>query len=218
MLTKGRNLPVEIYSSDECLRDIPRLTRVIDFVILVEAVVALLLVISFVTISNQLALGAQQNCTRGWYVTGYFIPVEGNYNGSKQIVKVIAPNSAVQNRTFYKSFLHEVRVEGWGKTVAGDYIGLVTNDRQWHSASNPTGAGGEPLMRNTVAVDPNIIKLGKKLIIPTLPGPWNTTTLNAADVGPGIKGKHVDVYTGGGKNAGEETRRITGHDNQLCLM
>jgi 3D (Asp-Asp-Asp) domain-containing protein len=176
------------------------------------------LVISLSTPSNQVLLADQQKCTGGWYITGYFTPFEGDYNGSKQILSVITPESVAKQRAFAKSFLHEVKVEGWGRTLAGDYIGLVTTDKQWHSASNPTGGAGKPLIQHTVAVDPNIIKMGQKLIIPTLPEPWNTTTLTAADVGPDIKDKHLDVFTGEGKNAGEETRRITGYDNQVCLL
>lgn len=174
-----------------------------------------MLVIPLTTPSSQ---AVQQKCTRGWYITGYFTPVERDYNGSKQIINVIAPGSVVHGRAFYKSFLHEVQIEGWGRTLEGDYVGLVTNDRQWHSASKPTGSTDEPLLNHSVAVDPTIIKMGQKLMIPTLPKPWNTTTLTAADVGPDIKGKHIDVYTGEGKNAGQETRRITGYNNQLCLM
>jgi 3D (Asp-Asp-Asp) domain-containing protein len=194
------------------------LHNVMDLVILVGAMMALLLVTPLGAPSNQVLLAVQQKCTKGWYITGYFTPIESDYNGSKQLISVIAPTSVVQERAFYKSFLHEVQIEGWGRTLAGDYIGLVTNDKQWHSASNPTGASGEPLMQHTVAVDPNILKMGQKLRIPTLPEPWNTTTLTAADVGPDIKGKHLDVFTGDGKNAGKETRRITGYDNQVCLL
>lgn len=175
------------------------------------------LVVLFVNPLNQTLLAAQQKCTTGWYITGYFTPKEGDYNGSKQSIQVISPTSVIQNRVFYSSFLHEVQIEGWGKTLEGDYIGLVTNDKQWHSASKPTGSADEPLLQHSVAVDPGKIKMGQKLTIPTLPGPWNTTLLTASDVGPDIKGKHIDVYTGEGKAAGKETRRITGYDNQVCL-
>jgi membrane-bound lytic murein transglycosylase len=54
-------------------------------------------------------------------------------------------------------------------------------------------------------------------MIPTLPQPWNAITFNADDVGPDIKGKHIDVYTGEGFQAGKETFRITGLHNQVCL-
>jgi 3D (Asp-Asp-Asp) domain-containing protein/peptidoglycan/xylan/chitin deacetylase (PgdA/CDA1 family) len=160
---------------------------------------------------------ALQNCSSGWYVTGYSTPVESDYNGSKQIVKVISLNSGVKERAFYNSFLRVVEVEGWGKTLEGDYVGFQTTDKQWHSSPYPVDSKDQPIQQGTVAVDPTIIKISQRLIIPTLPPPWDNRTLTANDVGPDIKGKHIDVYTGEGKNAKEETFRITNHDNVLCL-
>lgn len=177
-----------------------------------------LLGIPLITAPNHILLAAQQKCSKGWYITGYFTPIEGDYNGSKQITKVITPASIVQNRTFYKSFLHDVEVEGWGKTLQGDYIGLVTSDKQWHSASKPIGGTDHPLLPHSIAVDPKMIKMGQQLMIPTLPQPWNTITFTADDVGPDIKGKHIDVYTGEGFKAGKETFGITGYHNQVCLI
>ena len=166
---------------------------------------------------NHILLAADQKCSKGWLITGYYTPVEADYNGSKQITEVISPSSTIQNRSFYKSFLHDVGIEGWGKTLDGDYIGLVTNDKLWHSASKPEGGTDQPLLPHTVAVDPKKIKMGQQLTIPTLPQPWNAITFNADDVGPDIKGKHIDVYTGEGFQAGKETFRITGFHNQVCL-
>lgn len=186
--------------------------------ITIAAALALLLVMPTWIHYNKVLLAAQQNCTGGWYITGYSTPVEGDYNGSKQIVQVLSPTSSVQEREFYKSFLHDVEVEGWGRTLEGDYVGLVTNDKQWHSSPYPVGSTDEPLKPHTVAVDPNLIKIGQRLIIPTLPAPWNKTNLTAEDVGPDIKGKHIDVYAGEGKHAAKETFRITGHDNEVCIM
>jgi 3D domain len=186
--------------------------------ITIAAVLALLLVVPTWIHYNKVLLAVQQNCTGGWYITGYSTPVEGDYNGSKQTVSVISPTSSVQEREFYNSFLREVEVEGWGRTLEGDYVGLVTNDKQWHSSPYPVGSTDEPLKAHTVAVDPNLIKIGQRLNIPTLPAPWNNTTLTAQDVGPDIKGKHIDVYTGEGKHAGAETFRITGHGNDVCIL
>jgi 3D (Asp-Asp-Asp) domain-containing protein len=177
----------------------------------------LLLVIQVGIYNNNRLLAAQQNCSRGWYITGYSTPVESDYNGSKQVVKVISPASVVQEREFYKTFLRVVEIQGWGKTLEGDYVGLVTNDKQWHSSPYSVGSKDEPLKQHTVAVDPNIININQRLTIPTIPEPWNKITLIAEDVGPDIKGKHIDVYTGEGKLAAEETYRITGHGHVVCL-
>ena len=184
---------------------------------IVIALVLLLLIPTWIHY-NKVLLAVQQNCTADWYVTGYSTPVESDYNGSKLLVKVISHSSVVQGREFYKSFLHDVKVEGWGRTLEGDYVGLDTNDKQWHSSPYPVGSTDGPLRPHNIAVDPNLIRIGQKLVISTLPAPWNKITLIAEDVGPDIKGKHIDVYTGEGKNAGEETFRITGHNNEVCTL
>lgn len=46
--------------------------------------------------------------------------------------------------------------------------------------------------------------MGQKPMIPTLPESRNTTTFTAADLEPDIKGNHLDVSTGEGKNAGRK--------------
>jgi hypothetical protein len=45
----------------------------------------------------------------------------------------------------------------------------------------------------------------------------NQLVINTSDVGPSIKGKHIDVYTGEGNKAKLETERITSHDNIVCV-
>jgi len=48
------------------------------------------------------------------------------------------------------------------------------------------------------------------------PYPWNQIVLLAHDVGPAIKGKHIDLYTGEGKQAEMETFRVTSSNNTVC--
>ena len=75
---------------------------------------------------------------------------------------------------------------------------------------------GNPLEVNTVAVDPSIIKAGSQITIPSLPDPWSCAVFVGSDTGPAIIGKHIDVYTGEGKEALEEAYRITGYNNTVC--
>ena len=58
------------------------------------------------------------NCTAGWKITGYFLPLESEYTGPTQTVSVDGVD-----RTFNAKFLTDSKMEGWGKTKAGDYIG-----------------------------------------------------------------------------------------------
>ena len=53
--------------------------------------------------------------------------------------------------------------------------------------------------------------------IATLPSPWGTKTFRASDIGVGIVGQHIDVFTGAGKDAEQETFRITSENNRVCV-
>ena len=155
--------------------------------------------------------GQHESCTAGWNVTGYFTPIETDYSGPTQSTTV---NGTI--RTFYSSFLASVQVEGWGKTKAGDYISY---DNAVYSASAaPENSLGDLLKVGDAAVDFAVIQAGTNITIPSLPAPWNTTRLIADDSGTGIVGPHVDVYTGLGAAAEQETLRITGNDQTVCHL
>ena len=77
---------------------------------------------------------------------------------------------------------------------------------------------GNNLVVGSIAVDPQIIKPGTKITIPTLLQPWNQTVFDSNDVGPAIIGKHIDVYTGEGLDARKEAFRITGYNNSVCFV
>lgn len=151
-----------------------------------------------------------KTCTDGWHVTGYFIPVEGDYS-STSLVTIWTDKGS---RTFYKGFVDKVRIEGSGKTRAGDYLGYWSGG--YHITSTPLTATGKTLQVGHVAVDRSVIPMHTSLTIPTLPSPWNARTFAAEDTGPGIQGKEVDVFTGMGKAAEAETYRITGYNNRVC--
>lgn len=149
-------------------------------------------------------------CSGGWYITGYFTPVETDYSGPTSSVNV----EGVGTYSFYNSFLTTVRTEGWGKTRFGWYVGYYSGG--WHKSNAPLDSTGNALIDGTIATDPSVIGAGKTVKITTLPSPWGGKTYTARDVGGGIIGKHVDVYCGEGGAAEQETFRITGQDNQVC--
>ncbi|MEK0320979.1 MAG: 3D domain-containing protein, partial [Nitrosopumilus sp.] len=74
------------------------------------------------------------------------------------------------------------------------------------------------LIVGMVAVDNSVIEHGSELTIPTLPEPWNDMVFLGSDEGPSIIGKHIDVFTGEGIDAENETFRITGYNNQVCVQ
>lgn len=149
-------------------------------------------------------------CTNGWYITGYFTPIESDYSGDGVAVTI----DEIPHE-FKSDFVDEVKVEGWGRTLGGSYLGWY--DDSFHTSGSPLDGVGNRLDIGSVAVDPSIIYQNAHLVIPTLPFPWDHQVFVASDTGPAIMGKHIDVYTGEGKGALDEAYRITGDNNRVCL-
>ena len=151
------------------------------------------------------------SCTSDWYITGYFLPLESDYSGKSVEISVD------RTKQFYLAdFLEFVKIEGWGRTNAGNYLGwyhgaFTISDRYLDAYDND-------LIVGMVAVDNSVIEHGSELTIPTLPEPWNDMVFSGSDEGPSIIGKHIDVFTGEGIDAENETFRITGYNNQVCVQ
>jgi len=148
-------------------------------------------------------------CNPDWYITGYYTPNESDFSG--EFVEITFDDGTKQ---FKDDFLDKVKKEGWGKTRFSGYVGWY--DNSFHLSNTLLDAYGNRLLIPSVAVDTILIEPNTKLFIPTLPAPWNELVFTASDIGPSIKGKHIDVYTGEGKHAELETFRITGTDNEVC--
>ena len=157
---------------------------------------------------------AGQECSDGWYVTGYFTPDEADYSGEKIEVTVTNPEGETSTRAFYEAFIDVVQTEGFGKTLSGDYLG--EQDGEWHSENGDLDRFGQPLKKGvTVAVDPNVVPFGTELTIPSLPTPWSDYDYKATD--EGVDGRHIDVFTGEGSAAEQETFRITARNQTACM-
>jgi len=151
------------------------------------------------------------SCTSDWYITGYFLPIEADFSG--KLVEI----SVDEVKQFYVAdFVEVVTTEGWGKTNAGNYLGWYNDS--YHIEDTYLDALGNDLVVGMIAVDTSLIEHGSELIIPTLPAPWDDMVFSASDVGPSIIGKHIDVFTGEGINAENETFRITSSDNTVCMQ
>ena len=149
------------------------------------------------------------SCTDGWKVTGYFVPVEEDYSGKTATITI---ND--ESRDFKQDFVDVIMIEGWGRTISGDYLGWY--DDTFHIQQIPLDREGSLLRAGNVAIDETILDHDAKILISTLPYPWNTIEFIATDIGPAIKGKHIDLYTGEGKLAEQETFRVTSSNNTLC--
>ena len=150
------------------------------------------------------------SCTSDWNITGYFLPLESDYSG-----KLIEISVGEGNQSYVADFVDVIRIEGWGRTNAGNYLGWYGDS--YHIADTSLDSQGGDLVVGTIAVDASLIEPGSKLTIPTLPEPWNSIIFSALDEGPSIIGKHIDVFTGEGINAEKETFRITSSDNSVCI-
>ncbi len=149
------------------------------------------------------------DCSSGWNVTGYYIPLEENYFGEFFTIVIDG-----QTREFRQDFIDSIKVEGWGKTLSGDYLGWYNNS--FHLNGNALDKDGNILVVGIIAVDPTIVELNSNLIIPTLPPPWDEIVFLFSDVGSGVNQKHIDVFTGVGTAAEQETFQITSSNNIVC--
>lgn len=149
-------------------------------------------------------------CGGGWWITAYFTPIESDYASTGTITVSTDEGS----RTFYKGFVDEIKIQGSGKTIAGDYLGYWSDS--FHIMGQPLTSSGVPVQVGQIAVDTSLIPYDKKVVIPFLPEPWNEKVFTATDTGPAIVGKHIDVYTGFGLDARKEAFRITGTGHTVC--
>jgi peptidoglycan/xylan/chitin deacetylase (PgdA/CDA1 family)/3D (Asp-Asp-Asp) domain-containing protein len=158
-------------------------------------------------------------CVHGFNVTGYFTPVESDYvnnNKNNNTNKMAITIEDVGVRTFDAQFISDVKNQGWGKTREGWYLGYY--DNAWHKSSSPLGANDKPLTENSVATDPRLIPTGSKLIVTTLPRPYNNTVFSADDISTSTNGKQITIYMGEGKLAEDKISKIRGNDNTVCLV
>ena len=156
--------------------------------------------------------GRQSSCSDGWYITGYYVPQENELPGDAEQVEV----KNVGSLSFSREFLSETRTEGWGITRFGWALGYYSSE--WHrSDAGPLDAAGNLLTDGAIAIDRSLIPHGAQVQISTLPSPWASKTFRATDIGVGIVGQHIDVFTGTGSTAQQETFRITSNDNRVCF-
>lgn len=154
----------------------------------------------------------QSTCSEGWYVTGYYVPREDELPDTEVQIDV----ERVGTLGFSQKFISETRTEGWGITRFGWALGYYSGG--WHrSDAGPLDASGKLLTEGAIAIDRSLIPHGAEVQITTLPSPWSAKVFRASDVGVGIVGQHIDVFTGTGRAAEEETFRITSNDNRVCF-
>jgi 3D (Asp-Asp-Asp) domain-containing protein len=154
------------------------------------------------------------NCSDGWRITGYYTPIETEFDSTEtREIDVNGVGRQTFNAEFLKVIFDEDQGfgEGWGKTRFGWYLGNY--DGGWHKADAPLDAHDKPLQPDTVAVDNTVIPAGSVLTIPQLPGDLGKLQFKSTDVGVSVHGKHVDVYTGEGREARHRMQEFTYEDD-----
>jgi len=118
------------------------------------------------------------------------------------------------NIPFNQSFVSDVKLNGWGRTRYGWYLGYF--GKQWHKSDTPLDAQGKHLQLGAVAIDREFLKMGNKIVIPQVNDIVGVSWFVARDTGSAIKKKHIDVYTGEGKLARAVSWKVTGR-KQVCI-
>jgi len=181
--------------------------------LLVTAVISILFAPTLFTFNSAATqTQGQSTCSEGWYITGYYVPREDELPDTAEQITV----ERVGDISFSQKFLNEIRTEGWGVTRFGWALGYYSNG--WHrSDAGALDASGNPLTVGAIAIDRSVIPRGANVQIATLPSPWASKTFRATDIGNGIVGQHIDVFTGIGLAAEQETFRITSNNNRVCF-
>ena len=151
-------------------------------------------------------------CSSNWKVTGFYTPLESEFD-SKATESIRVEKS--QTLLFNSKFIAAVKIEGWGKTRFGWYLGFY-NDR-WHKSSYALNAVGQPLEIGAIAVDKDFLSFGSRLVIPSVQDQLNISEFIAVDVGSGVRKRHIDIYTGEGQEARRRSYAVTGQ-HQVCLL
>ncbi len=150
-------------------------------------------------------------CSPNWKITGYYSPIETDFPLAQNAFVHVQNLSRVK---FNKLFLKEVKLEGWGKTRYGWYLGYFAN--KWHKSTIPLDSRGHHLQLGAVAIDKQYLKMGHKISIPQVNNMLGVPWFVARDTGSAIKHKHIDVYTGEGKLAKKTSWQVTGK-KQVCI-
>lgn len=184
---------------------------VVLVVLVAVGIAGVTLVFEYSGVKNVVA-GAP-TCSDGWRTTGYFTPIETDYETAPMTeVDVKDVGKMSFNSDFVRVVFDEEQGfgEGWGRTRFGWYLGNYNG--AWHKSSDPLDANNSPLKTNSVAVDNGLIPYNDVVTIPNLPGGWSRTQFIANDVGVTVHGKHIDIYTGEGKDAESAMYRVTFED------
>ena len=152
--------------------------------------------------SSDLPKGVAADSLGKFKVTYYWVTCEDDTKGERDTELLDKKGHSLGK--FRAEFVKKLRMEGTGRTVEGRTINWVGEGR-CELVKTPWGLGAkdqslEPF--RSIAVDPKVIPLGTKILIPQavgarLPdGSLHDGVFVAADTGSAIKGQHIDLFCG----------------------
>ena len=145
-------------------------------------------------------------CSKGWKITGYYVPYESDFKGKK--VKLV-----VEGKTYMlkEDFIKAAKMEGDGKTEEG----WILNCCPWHRATKIIGSCNKELFPLQAVARDKKYRCGTVFKINTayLKG----KTFLGLDTGGAITGKHLDVFCGFGNSAKEITYKVTDNNAEVCV-
>jgi len=135
-------------------------------------------------------------------VTYYWVTCEDDAPGERD-TELLDPKGAALGK-FRAAFVKRLKMEGTGRTLEGKTLNWAGEGR-YRYVKHPWGTGAkdaplEPF--RSIAVDPKVIPIGTKILIPQAVGallPDGSThdgVFVAADTGSAIKGQHIDLFCG----------------------
>jgi 3D (Asp-Asp-Asp) domain-containing protein len=155
-----------------------------------------------------------------WLVTGYYLPLEADF-GPADVTALVDGHPHKLNTDFMKA----VRLQGWGRDRAGEYIGVAKvsksgagpgtgpgpDGKVWSFKTDgaPLTGSGKPLAAGDASADPAVLPTGRMLRIRGTQG-YPNHHYRVSDTGGKIKGRHIDIYVGEGAAAGKESMAVTG--------
>ena len=152
-----------------------------------------------------------QSCSPNWKITGFYTPIEQEFQ-ERQFTYINVGNRGLIS--FQTEFIKEVKMEGWGKTRYGWYLGF--HGHQWHQEKAALNAQGRPLEMGAIAVDNKFVLPDARVHIPSLGPILGLTEFVAVDVGTAVRNRHIDVYAGEGSQAKSKSYQLTG-ERTVCF-
>jgi len=175
----------------------------------VKRTIKITILFSLMTLHAAITMGSE--CSENWKITGYYSPIETDFPHDENRRLTIKNFGSL---SFNRAFVSDVKLNGWGRTRFGWYLGYFGN--QWHRSETPLDAQGKHLQLGAVAIDKQFLKMGNKIVIPQVNEMMGVSWFVARDTGSAIKKKHIDVYTGEGKLARAVSWKVTGR-KQVCI-